>query len=173
MVSFPPCFLWLPLEDTGFDVGEAIPVSRPPPPQLSSCIATQLSLYRETRAQYTSVHHGKWRGNQSQPPSQPHADHKETGALYYSLLAGIIQGSKRSRLWGTGWSFYSQYVQHPNTTFLPFCYPTPQGCLLSVHSMWVFCFSPSHMLSSNNDEWNWFPYGKTVFSLSYKDFMPD
>lgn len=53
-------------------MGEAIPVPGPSP-QLSSCIAAQLSLHRETRVQYTSVHHGKWRGKEhrANPPPSP------------------------------------------------------------------------------------------------------
>lgn len=148
----------MPLEDTGFGVGEAIPVSSThTPPQLSSCIATQLSLHRETRVQYTSVHHGKWRGNRSQTPplprlpSQPHADHKRGRSIVLQSVswnnARLPTGKQEKQALGCWVKFVQLICTAPQHHLSPIATPP---CPRAVCYQFILCecsVSPHHICS--------------------------
>jgi hypothetical protein len=67
------------------------------------------------------------------PPPHPHFDHKETGALCYSLLTRNNSGLSIGKLVETDFEvleFYSSCAHY--TPSLPL---SPRGSLLSIHSM--------------------------------------
>lgn len=76
IVSILPPLLWLPLQDKGFGAGGAggqtISISSSDPaPQLSPCIATQLSPYTQTGAQYTLSITAQREARNSKPSPHP------------------------------------------------------------------------------------------------------
>lgn len=80
IVSILPPSLWLPLQGKGFGAGGAGGADdfhlqqRPPPPpapQLSPCIATQLSPHTQTGAQYTLSIMAQREARNSKPSPHP------------------------------------------------------------------------------------------------------
>lgn len=143
IISILPPFLWQPPQDMGFGVwgGDSCLQQQhsPHPPAVSLHCHTAVSTHTDWGPIYFCPSGQMERqGDPSQAPHphpHPHSDHKETGALCYSLLTANNSGPSTGKLVEAGFAVLLLYSScaHP---LAPITTTLPQG-QSAINSLYV------------------------------------